>query len=67
MDGFFEYPTTAGTFTLSSAYLKTDFDGAYKGADPDPRSVGINGEKKGWYAKAGYMLPMKVGPGDVQV
>jgi len=66
-DGFFEYPTPSGTFTLSGAYLKTDFDNAFKGADPDPRSVGENGEKKGWYAKAGYMLPMKVGPGNVQV
>ena len=65
-DGFFEYPTPSGTFTLSGAYLKTDFDNAFKGADPDPRSVGENGEKKGWYAKAGYMLPMKVGPGNVQ-
>jgi len=67
VDGFFEYPTPSGTFTLSGAYLKTDFDSAYKGADPDARSIGINGEKKGWYTKAGYMLPMKVGPGDVQV
>lgn len=66
-DGFFEYPTPSGTFTLSGAYLKTDFDEAYKGADPDTRSIGLNGEKKGWYAKAGYMLPMKVGPGNVQV
>jgi hypothetical protein len=67
VDGFFEYPTTAGTFTVSGAYLKTDFDGAYKGADPDPRSVGENGEKKGWYVKAGYLLPNKVGPGKVQL
>lgn len=67
LDGFFEYPTPAGTFTLSGAYLKTDFDDAYKGADPDSRSIGVSGEKKGWYAKAGYMLPKKVGPGDVQV
>jgi hypothetical protein len=65
-DGFFEYPTPSGTFTLSGAYLKTDFDDAFTGGDPDPRSVGINGEKKGWYAKAGYMLPKKIGPGDVQ-
>jgi Phosphate-selective porin O and P len=65
-DGFFEYPTTAGTFTVSAAYLKTDYDGAYKGADPDPRSIGENGEKKGWYAKAGYLLPNKVGPGEMQ-
>ncbi|MGE5174227.1 MAG: selenite/tellurite reduction operon porin ExtI [Betaproteobacteria bacterium] len=56
-DVFFEYPTPAGTFTVSGAYLKEDFDGAYKGTDPDPRSIGINGEKKGWYTKAGYMLP----------
>jgi hypothetical protein len=66
VDGFFEYPTSAGTFTLSSAYLKTDFDSAFKGADPDPRSVGENGEKKGWYVKAGYLLPNKVGPGKIQ-
>jgi hypothetical protein len=65
-DGFFDYPTSAGTFTLSTAYLETDFDEAYKGADPDPRSIGINGEKNGWYAQAGYLLPMKVGPGDLQ-
>ncbi len=65
-DGFFEYPTPSGTFTLSGAYLKTDFDNAFKGADPDPRSVGENGEKKGWYTKAGYMLPKKVGPGNLQ-
>jgi len=67
IDGFFEYPTSSGTFTLSGAYIETDFDEAYKGGDPDPRSTGINGEKNGWYAKAGYMLPMKVGPGDVQI
>ena len=67
IDGFFEYPTPSGTFTVSGAYLKTDFDNAFQGADPDPRSIGINGEKKGWYAKAGYMLPNKVGPGNVQV
>lgn len=67
LDGFFEYPTPSGTFTLSAAYLETDFDDAFKGGDPDPRSIGINGEKKGWYLKAGYLLPNKVGPGKVQV
>ncbi len=56
-DVFFEYPTQAGTFTASGAYLETDFGGAYKGADPDPRSIGINGEKSGWYSKFGYLLP----------
>ncbi len=67
LDGFFEYPIPAGTFTLSAAYLHVDFDGAYGGGDPDPRSVGIDGEKKGWYAKAGYLLPMKLGKGSAQV
>ncbi len=66
-DGFFEYPTPSGTFTVSGAYLKTEFDDAYKGGDPDTRSIGLNGEKKGWYAKAGYLLPNKIGPGNVQV
>ncbi len=56
-DIFFEYPTQAGTFTASGAYLETDFGGAYKGANPDPRSIGINGEKSGWYTKVGYLLP----------
>lgn len=67
VDGFFEYPTPSGTFTVSAAYLETDFDEAFKGADPDPRSIGLNGEKKGWYAVAAYLLPKKIGPGNVQV
>lgn len=66
-DGFFEYPmANAGTLTFSAAYLETDFDNAYKGSNPDTDSIGIDGEKKGWYAKAGYLLPSKVGPGQVQ-
>jgi len=65
-DAFFEYPMPAGTVTLSGAYLETRFDNAYKGADPDPRSIGLNGEKNGWYAKAGYLLPGTVGAGKLQ-
>lgn len=66
-DIFFEYPVeSVGTFTASAAFLEIDFDDAYKGGDPDPFAVGIHGEKNGWYAKAGYMLPNKVGPGNVQ-
>jgi hypothetical protein len=67
LDEFFEYPTTAGTFTLSAAYLDESFNNAYEGGNPDPRSVGENGQKKGWYSKAGYLLPKKIGPGQVQV
>ena len=66
-DVFFEYPTVSGTFTVSGAYLKADFDGAYEGADPDPRSTGVNGEKNGWYAKAGYLLPQSIASGKLQV
>jgi hypothetical protein len=66
-DLFFEYPAVAGTFTASGAYLKVDFQGAYEGADPDPRSTGLTGEKNGWYAKAGYLLPQKIGSGKLQV
>jgi hypothetical protein len=66
-DIFFEYPVkSVGTFTASAAFLDIDFDDAYKGGDPDPFAVGIDGEKNGWYTKAGYMLPDKVGPGQVQ-
>jgi hypothetical protein len=65
-DVFFEYPTPAGTFTASGAYLKEQFDKAFTGPDPDPRSIGLNGEKNGWYAKAGYLLPQKIGSGDLQ-
>jgi hypothetical protein len=66
-DVFFEYPTPGGTFTVSGAYLEEDLGEAYKGADPDPRSIGLNGEKNGWYAKAGYLLPGKIGGADLQV
>jgi hypothetical protein len=58
VDGYFEYPIKdVGTFTVSSAYAKYDLDNAYLGFNPDPLSIGLNGEKNGWYTKAGYMLP----------
>jgi hypothetical protein len=58
VDGFFEYPLEGiGTVTASAAYEDVDLDDAYKGASPDAGVLGINGEKNGWYAKAGYMLP----------
>lgn len=63
VDGFFEYPVEAvGTFTLSAAYADYDLDESYKTAidamaNPDTDAIGLNGEKNGWYVKAGYMLP----------
>lgn len=65
-DIFGELPTKAGVFTLSAAYLDVDFDDAYKSADSDVNSYGLNGQRDGYYVKAGYMLPFNVGPGKVQ-
>lgn len=57
-DAFFEYPLDgAGTVTLSGAYENIDLGGAYKGANPDSGTIGLNGEKNGWYLKGAYMLP----------
>ncbi len=57
-DLFFEYPVEeVGTFTVSGAYERIDLDDAFKGANPDPDAIGLNGEKNGYYVKAGYMLP----------
>lgn len=58
IDAFMEYPlVNMGTLTLSGAYADYDLDNAYMGATPDNGTVGLNGEKNGWYVKAGYMLP----------
>ncbi len=58
VDAFFEYPlSTFGTATLSGAYAKYDLDDAYQGASPDSGTIGLSGEKNGYYMKAGYMLP----------
>ncbi len=58
VDAFFEYPfASAGTVTASGAYEKVDLGGAYTGAHPDLGAIGLSGEKNGWYAKGGYMLP----------
>lgn len=57
-DLFFEYPVEeVGTFTVSGAYEEIDLDDAFKGANPDPDTIGLNGEKNGYYVKAGYLLP----------
>ncbi|HIJ86227.1 MAG TPA: porin [Desulfuromonadales bacterium] len=58
VDAFFEYPLAgAGTVTASAAYEDVNLDDAYKGANPDPGTIGLNGQKNGWYVKGGYMLP----------
>jgi hypothetical protein len=58
VDGFFEYPLEGiGTVTASAAYEDVDLDDAYRGANPDLGTIGINGQKNGWYLKGGYLLP----------
>jgi hypothetical protein len=66
VDIFAEYPTPAGSLTFGAAYLDSDFDDAYTGGDPSSESTGIDGQKNGYYIKAGYLFPNNIGPGQVQ-
>jgi hypothetical protein len=64
-DMLLELPTESGTFSLTSAYLNVDFDDVHKtNLNPGDRLTnygGVNGQKKGWYARAGYLFPQKFG------
>ena len=64
-DMMFEYPTSAGTVTATAQYLKTDFEDAHKtnfnGGDRLTNITGLNGQKDGYYTKAAYLLPGKIG------
>ncbi|MFO1218348.1 MAG: selenite/tellurite reduction operon porin ExtI [Burkholderiaceae bacterium] len=65
LDAFMELPHATGVYTLSAATFKYDTGGAF-GQSPDPE-LNANSDLKGWYLKAGYMLPSKVGPGRLQL
>ena len=65
-DIFYEQPTAAGTITASAAVIRLDSGKANLGASPDP-GLPQTTDIEGWYAKAGYLLPAKVGPGRVQI
>lgn len=57
VDFFYERPVQeTGAVTLSAAYENVDFDDSYLGMNPDSGTCGLNGQKNGWYAKAGYLL-----------
>ena len=65
-DLFFEYPfDNGGVLTATALYLKADFDDAYKTttavADLNTIVGGLNGQKEGYYAKLGYILPVTLG------
>lgn len=64
-DVFMEYPASAGTFTVSSAYMDYSVDNAIN-QNPDP-SLSVNTDLKGYYAKAGYLFPDKIGIGRLQL
>ena len=67
VDMFFEYPTKAGTFTLSGAYIDYDIGDAINGVDPDPGlSEGGRTQLEMTYGKMGYLLPNKIGTGRLQ-
>ncbi|AGF77767.1 short chain amide porin [Desulfocapsa sulfexigens DSM 10523] len=65
-DIFYEQPfDNGGVITATALYLNSDFEDAYKTATSvaDQNSIvgGGNGQKDGWYVKAGYVLPFTVG------
>lgn len=63
-DVFFEYPTAAGTVTLSGAYFDYDTGDAIN-LNPDP-ALPVTTELDAYYVKGGYMLPGKLGIGRLQ-
>ncbi|HKK14410.1 MAG TPA: selenite/tellurite reduction operon porin ExtI [Gammaproteobacteria bacterium] len=64
-DVFFEYPYDWGTPTLSGAYMDYSVgDAINKNPDPD---LPLTSELDGWYAKAGYLFPGKMGIGRLQL
>jgi hypothetical protein len=65
VDAFMEYPMSSGVYTLSGAYFNYDTGDAANGLDPD-LTLPLGTDLKGYYVKAGYMLPNKVGSGRLQ-
>ncbi len=63
-DGFFEYPTSSGTYTLSGAYFKYNTGKAIN-QSPDPL-LPVTSELKAAYLKGAYLFPGKVGLGRLQ-
>lgn len=65
-DIFYEQPfDNGGVLTATALYLNADLEDAYKTANSvaDQNTIvgGGNGQKDGWYVKAGYVLPFTVG------
>ena len=65
-DVFWEQPTSSGTFTASAAVMRYDTGKVHWGLAPDP-NLPATTDLEGWYVKAGYLLPQKIGPGRLQI
>jgi hypothetical protein len=65
VDGFFESPYKSGTYTLAAAYFNYSLGNAIN-HNPDPK-LPASTELEGFYVKAGYLFPDKVGPGRLQL
>ena len=64
VDAFMELPTASGVYTVSAAVFEYDTGDAFSQTS-DP-ALTVNSDLKGYYIKAGYMLPNKVGSGRLQ-
>lgn len=68
VDAFYEQPMEAGTLTLSGAYMEYSVDGALKGDDLlVDNTVTPAAELRGYYVKAGWLFPQRIGIGRLQV
>ena len=65
-DVFWEQPTASGTFTASAAVMRYDTGNVHWGLAPDPNLPSTT-DLEGWYVKAGYLFPQKIGPGRLQI
>ncbi len=64
-DIFFEYPFRSGTYTASAAYMHYSTGNAINSAYPDP-NLPITSQLQGYYVKAGYLFPSRIGVGRLQ-
>lgn len=63
-DIFYEYPFKSGTYTFSTAYIDYNTGNAIN-QSPDPL-LPITSQLSGYYVKAAYLMPYRVGIGRLQ-